>query len=194
VLIGEKAQPRFERCHVRENLAVGVHADDSSPEFQSCVIEKNGGNGFACTQNASPRMTEGEIAENVGGLAVGSQGKGTWEQVQFFDNRADTVLVAEGGRPMLHLCHIEGAESAGIRFRAQGQGVVEDVDIVASEGPGIAIEAGANPSLKLVKVVMGKGPGIVVHAEAAGRAESCEAAENAGGDWVIDPAARLVRS
>jgi hypothetical protein len=193
VLIGEKAQPRFERCHVRDNLAVGVHADDSSPEFVACVIEKNAGNGFACTQNASPRMTQGEIAENVGGLAIGSHGRGEWDQVQFFDNRADTVLVAEGGRPTLRVCHIERAEGAGIRFRAQGQGVIEDVDILGSEGPGIAIEAGANPSLKAVKVMLGKGPGIVVHAEGAGRAEACEVAENAGGDWVVDPAARLVR-
>jgi hypothetical protein len=194
VLVGEKAQPRFERCHVRENRAIGVHADDAAPEFQSCVIEKNGGTGFACTQGAAPRVTEGEIAENGGGLAVGSQGKGRWEQVQFFDNRGDTVLVAEGGRPALHLCHIEGAENAGLRFQAQGQGTIEDVDIIGSGGPGIVIEAGGNPSLKMVKVMLGKGPGIVVHAGGSGQAEACEATENAGGDWIVDPAARLVKT
>ena len=194
VLIGEKAQPRFERCHIRENHAVAVHVDDAAPVFQTCVIEQNGGTGFACTQSATPRMVEGEIAENGGGLAVGSHGKGRWEQVQFFDNRGDTVLVAEGGRPALYLCHIEGALGAGMRFQSQGQGMIEDVDIVGSAGPGIEIEGGGNPSLKLVRVTLGQGPGIVVHAEGAGTADGCEAVENVGGDWVVDPAARLVRT
>jgi nitrous oxidase accessory protein NosD len=193
LLVGEKAQPHFERCHVRENQAVGVQADAAAPVLQACVIEKNGGTGFTCTQNATPRMTEGEIAENGGGLAVASQGKGRWERVQFFDNHGDTVLVADGGRPALHLCHIEGAQGAGLRFQAQGQGMIEDVDILGSGGPGIEIEAGASPSIKQVKVLLGKGPGIVVRAEGAGTLEACEAAENAGGDWQIDEAARVVR-
>jgi len=193
VLIGEKSQVRLERCHVRENRAVGVQVDDASPVLHACVIEKNGGTGFACTQNGMPHMTEGEIAENSGGLLVGAQGKGRWEQVQFFDNRGDAVRVTDGGRPALHLCHIESAEGAGLRFQAQGQGIVEDTDIVGCVGPGIEIEAGGNPSLRMVKVVLGQGPGIVVRAEGAGRAEACEAIENAGGDWLIDAAARLVR-
>ena len=193
LLIREKAEPRFERCHVRENSAMGVLVDDASPEFQACIIEKNGGTGFVCTQNAMPKMTEGEIAENSGGLAVAAQGKGRWEQVQFFDNTGDTVLVAEGGRPALHLCHIEGAKGTGLRVQAQGQGMIEDVDILGSVGPGIEIEDGGNPSLKTVKVMLGQGPGIVVHAEAAGRAENCEVMENAGGDWLVDPAARFIR-
>jgi hypothetical protein len=44
-----------------------------------------------------------------------------------------------------------------------------------------------------VKVFLGKGPGIVAKAESAGTLENCEAAENAGGDWLIDSAARVVR-
>jgi F-box protein 11 len=138
-------------------------------------------------------MTEGEIARNGGGLAIGSQGKGRWEQVQFLANRGDTVLVAEGGRPALLLCHIEGAERAGLRFQAEGQGTFEDVDIVGCSGPGIEIESGGNPSLKLVKVTQGKGPGIVARAEASGIAERCEASQNAGGDWLVDETSRLVR-
>ena len=193
VLIGERAQPRFERCHMRENLAVAVHVDDAAPVFQGCVIEHNAGTGFACTMNATPRMVEGEIAENGGGLAVGSQGKGRWEQVQFFHNRGDTVLVAEGGRPALYLCHIEGAEGAGLRFQSQGQGMIEDVDIVGCGGPGIEIESGGNPSLRQVRVTDGQGPGIVVRAEGAGTADACEASGNAGGDWLVDERARLVR-
>jgi F-box protein 11 len=194
VLIGEKATPRFERCHVSENIGVGVHVEDASPVFQMCVIEKNGGIGFVCTHNASPRMTEGEIAENGGGLSVGSQARGRWERVQFFDNRGDSVLVADGGRPALHLCHMETALGAGLRFQAQGGGVIEEMEVLGSTGPGVEIEAGANPSLKAVKVFLGKGPGIVAKAEAGGTLENCEAAENAGGDWIIDPAARVVRS
>ena len=193
VLITDKAEPHFERCHVRENLATGVHVDDASPVFQACVIEKNGGVGFACTQNAMPRMIEGEIAENNGGLSIASNGKGRWEQVQFFDNDGDTVLVADGGRPALHLCHIESAKGAGVRILSQGQGTIEDVDILGSAGPGVEIEGGGNLSLKTVKVMLGQGPGVVAHAEAMGRAEDCEVTENAGGDWLVDPVARLVR-
>jgi hypothetical protein len=193
VLIGERAEVRLERCHVRENRAAGVHADDASPVLQDCVIEKNGGAGFTSTHNASPRMTDGEIAENTGGLLINSQGKGRWERVQFFDNRGDTVLVGEGGRPTMHLCQIEGALGAGMRFQSQGLGLIEDVDIFGSVGPGVEIEAGGNPSLKRVKVMLGKGPGFVAKADSTGRAESCDATENAGGDWQIDPAARFVR-
>jgi F-box protein 11 len=170
-----------------------VHVDDAAPVFQGCVIEENVGTAFACTQNAAPRMTEGEIARNGGGLAVGSQGKGRWEQVQFLDNHGDTVLVGEGGRPSLLFCHIEGAEGAGLRFQAEGQGTIEDVEIVGSGGPGIEIESGGNPSLKLVKVTLGQGPGIVVRADGAGMAEAVEASENAGGDWLVDETSRLVR-
>jgi hypothetical protein len=194
VLIGEKAQPRFERCHVRENRAVAVHVDDAAPVFQACVIEHNAGTGFACTRYATPRMVEGEIAENGGGLAVGSQGKGRWEQVQFFHNRGDTVLVVEGGRPALYLCHIEGAEGAGLRFQSQGQGMIEDVDIVGCNGPGIEIEAGGNPSLKQVRVTDGKAEGIIVRREGAGSADACQSSGNAGGDWLVDEGARLVRT
>jgi hypothetical protein len=194
VLIGERAQPRFERCHVRENLAVGVHVDNAAPIFQACVIEQNGGTGFACTMNATPRMVEGEIAENGGGLAVGSQGKGRWEQVQFIGNRGDTVLVTEGGRPALYLCHVEASEGAGLRFQSQGQGLIEDVDVVGCGGPGIEIERGGNPSLKQVRVTEGKSAGIVVQNEGAGMADGCEASNNAGGDWLVAPGARLVRT
>jgi len=193
VLISGKADPRFERCHVRENSAAGVEVEDASPAFHECVIEKNGGTGFVCTQEATPRMTESDIAENGGGLSVTSQGKGKWERVQFFDNRGDTVLVAEGAGPTLHLCHIETALGAGLRFRAQGGGAIEEMEILGSTGPGVEIEAGGNPSLKGVKVFLGKGPGIVAKAESAGSLENCEAAENAGGDWLIDPASRVVR-
>jgi F-box protein 11 len=193
LLIGDKSETRFERCHVRENRAIGVHVDDASPVFQDCVIEENGGTGFACTQNAAPRMVEGEIAENGGGLAVGSGGKGRWEQVQFIANRAETVLVAEGGRPSLYLCHIEDAEGAGLRFQGQSQGTIEDVDIVTSGGPGVKIEGGANPTLKKVRVRQGRAAGIVVQAEGGGTVEDCEASGNAGGDWVVDEKARLVR-
>jgi F-box protein 11 len=194
VLIGEKAQPSFERCHIRENSAVAVHVDDAAPSFQACVIEQNAGTGFACTQNAAPRMVEGEIVENGGGLVVGSQGKGRWEQVQFLDNRGDTVLVAEGGRPALHLCHIEGAEGAGLHFQSQGQGVIDEVDIVGCGGPGIEIESGANPSLRQVRVREGRAAGIVVRAEGAGTADGCEVSGNAGGDWIVEENARLVKT
>ena len=193
LLIGEKAEPHFDRCHVRENSADAVHVEDASPVFQGCVIEKNGGIGFVCTQNAMPRVTESDIAENGGGLSVSSQAKGKWERVQFFDNRGDTVLVSDGGRPALHFCHIETAEGAGLRFQAQGGGAIEEMEVLGSTGPGVEIEAGGNPSLKGVKVFLGKGPGIVAKAESAGTLENCEAAENAGGDWLIDSASRVVR-
>jgi len=67
------------------------------------------------------------------------------------------------------------------------------MEVLGSTGPGVEIEAGGNPSLKAVKVFLGKGPGIVAKAESAGTLENCEAAENAGGDWLIDSAARVVR-
>jgi F-box protein 11 len=193
VQVREGAETRFERCYVRENRDMGVHVDNAAPVFQSCVIEENGGAGFACTQNGAPRMIEGEIAENSGGLAIGSQGKGRWEQVQIVANRGDAVLVAEGGRPSLYLCHVEGAEGAGLRFRAQGQGMIEDVDVVGCGGPGIEIETGANPSLKKVRVMQGLGAGIVVQADGGGTIDGCEVSGNAGGDWIVDDNARLVR-
>jgi hypothetical protein len=193
LLIGEGALTHFERCHIRENRTVAVHVDAAAPVFQTCVIEHNGATGFACTRSATPRMVEGEISENMGGLAVGSDGKGRWEQVQFIGNRGDTVLVTDGGRPALYLCHIEAAEGAGLRFQGQGHGMIEDVDIVSCGGPGIVVEAGGSPSLRQVKVVEGRGPGILVYAEGAGTADGCEATGNAGGDWVIDEKARLIR-
>jgi hypothetical protein len=71
--------------------------------------------------------------------------------------------------------------------------MIEDVDIVGCGGPGIEIEGGGNPSLKQVKVVQGQGAGIVVRDEGAGTADACEAAHNAGGDWLVSESARLVR-
>ena len=69
----------------------------------------------------------------------------------------------------------------------------EEMEILGSTGPGVEIDAGGNPSLKAVKVFLGKGPGIIAKAEAGGTLENCDAAENIGGDWIIDPAARIVK-
>jgi hypothetical protein len=125
---------------------------------------------------------------------VAAQAKGRWERVQFFDNRGDTVLVADGGRPALHLCHIESGLGAGLHFQAQGGGIFEEMEVLGCTGPGVEIDAGGNPSLKAVKAFLGKGPGIIAKAGAGGALENCESAENAGGDWIIDPAARIVRT
>jgi len=195
VLVGDKSQPRFERCHILNNQAVGVHVDEAgTPTFQSCVIHQNGGAGFLCTQGSAPRMVEGEISENNGGLSVSSQGRGRWEQVHFIANKGDTVVVSDGGRPALRLCHIEDAEGAGMRFLNHAQANVEDVEIIGSGGPGIDIAGGANPSLREVRVVQGKGVGIVVQPLGRGTADHCEVADNAGGDWSVAENARVTRN
>ena len=194
VLVGDKSQPHFERCHILNNQALGVHVDEAStPAFQSCVIHQNGGTGFLCTQNGAPRMIEGEIGGNGGGLAVSSQGRGRWEHVHFIANKGDTVLVSDGGRPVLRLCRIEDAEGAGLRFLNQAQGTVEDVEVVGSGGPGVEIAGGANATLRHVRVSRGKGAGIVVRALGRGTADHCEAADNAGGDWEVAENARIAR-
>jgi len=194
VLVGDKSQPRFERCHILNNQALGVHVDEAgAPSFQSCLIYQNGGTGFLCTRNGAPRMIDGEIGENGGGLAVSSQGRGRWEHVQFIANKGDTVLVSDGGRPALRLCRIEDAEGAGLRFLNQAQGTVEDVEIVGSGGPGVEIAGGANPSLRHVRVLRGKGAGIVVQALGRGTADHCAVADNAGGDWDVAENARITR-
>jgi F-box protein 11 len=195
VMIGDNSQPRFERCHIFGNHAVGVHADEASaPTFQSCIIHQNGGTGFVCTRHAAPRMTRGEIRENGGGLAVSTHGKGRWENVRFYANKGDSVLVFEEGRPALKQCHIEGAEAGGLHFVAQAQGTFEDVEIAGSGGAGVEIEAGANPMLRHVRAISGHQVGFLVHSLSGGSADKCEALGNIGGDWHIAENARFMRT
>jgi len=113
--------------------------------------------------------------------------------VRLVANKGDTVLVTDGGRPTLRQCRIQDAEGVGLRFMAQSQGIVEDVEISRSGGSGIEIESAANPSLRQVRVLDGRGAGIVVQAQGGGTVDHCEAAGNAGGDWIVAEKSRLVR-
>jgi hypothetical protein len=114
--------------------------------------------------------------------------------VRITGNFNEGVMVADGGRPELKKCAVNQSRGGGLRFRPQGQGTVDDTEVLESEGTGIEIEAGAHPSLRRVRVLRGKGAGVVVLGFGGGAAEKCEVSGNAGGDWEIAANARLARA
>ena len=144
LLISEKSEPRFERCHVRENRAVGraggrrvagVHGLRDREERRD-RLRLHAERDAAHDRGRDRREQRGAVRHLTGQ-------KGRWERVQFFDNRGDTVLVSQEGRPALHLCHIEGRAGSGdCVFRRRARASSRDVDIVGSVGPGVEIEAG----------------------------------------------------
>jgi parallel beta-helix repeat protein len=61
---------RIENCHIADNRQNGIHCSGTSPEIRGNLIERNGGAGICCRNEASP-VIEGN---RIRGNGIGIQG------------------------------------------------------------------------------------------------------------------------
>src|SRR5262249_51857654 len=82
-------------------------------------------------------------------------------------------------RPVLRNCQIHDCQGTGVLVHTNGEGSLEDRQVLANESAGVEIRQEANPVLRRCIISRGKANGILAHQEGKGSLIDCTVKENA---------------
>ncbi|MEU4265521.1 right-handed parallel beta-helix repeat-containing protein [Streptomyces argenteolus] len=161
VVIGERANPTFRNCVLRDARGNGVCANgEGRGLIEDCEISVTDKPAIALEQNSATRVVRTSVRDCLLGVYISSKERVVLEECSVSATKVHGIALAEGTDPLLSRCRVSRTQGNGIHVTGRSRGAFEECEVTATEGTGIWVEESSGPLFKRCSVRDAKEAGV----------------------------------